>query len=61
MWNLIHMTIFINHQLYVGYSSSQYGTGVLQYNTRKIIITHIYIYILGNLLLMIFSKNHHFH
>jgi len=28
--NLALMTIFINHQLYVGYSSSQYWTGVLQ-------------------------------
>jgi hypothetical protein len=31
MWDLALMTIFINHSLYVGYSSSQYGTGVLQH------------------------------
>ena len=30
MWDLTLMTIFINHPLYVGFSSSQYGAGVLQ-------------------------------
>jgi hypothetical protein len=30
MWDLALMTIFINHPLHVGYSSTKYGTGVLQ-------------------------------
>jgi hypothetical protein len=30
MLDLALMTIFINHQIYVGYSSSQYRTEVLQ-------------------------------
>jgi hypothetical protein len=31
------MTIFINHTLYVGYSSSsQYGTGVLHYRCERL-------------------------
>jgi len=30
MRDLALLTIFINHQFYVSYSSSQYGTGVLQ-------------------------------
>ena len=29
------MNIFINHSLYVGYSSSHYGTKLLQFSTLK--------------------------
>lgn len=37
MWKLVFMTIFINHQLYVNYSSSsQYETGVLQTHHLKL-------------------------
>jgi hypothetical protein len=31
------MTIFINHPLHVGYSSTQYGTGVLQTAPLKLL------------------------
>jgi hypothetical protein len=30
MWDLAPMKVFINHPLYMGYSSPQYETGVLQ-------------------------------
>jgi len=36
MWDLALMTIFINHLLYVGYLSSQYGIEVLQTSLLKL-------------------------
>jgi hypothetical protein len=35
MWDLALITIFINHPLYVSYSFSQYGTGVLHLHIVK--------------------------
>jgi hypothetical protein len=37
MWDVALMTIFINHSLYVGYSSFQYGTRVLQTPPLKVL------------------------
>lgn len=35
MWDLLPISIFINHLLYVGYSFSQYKTKVLQIGTWR--------------------------
>jgi len=41
MWDLALMDIFTKHPFYMGYSSSQYGTRVLQTSPLKLLMSSL--------------------